>query len=354
MTTAEMRLRALARPPRRLLRRARTFLLGGAVILLYHRVHDGDFDPWLLNVSLKNFDDHMAHLRQRYAVLSLAELCQGLAAGRVPRGAVAVTFDDGYADNLRNAKPILERHRVPATVFVTSGYVGARREFWWDELERVVLHAPSVPERLTVTLRGSSREWLTGVARTMSMADRLADRRWNVERSDDPTPLHRAFREIHAVLSVATSAEQDAALADLRQQTATSAEPRDENVAMSPDGVRELAAGGLVSVGAHTVTHPVLSALPPDDAAQEIRQSKQDLEQILGVAVTSFAYPFGYRGAYTDRNIAAARGAGITDAYSNFGGVVRSTADRYQLNRILVRDWAGSEFARRVHAAFGD
>jgi peptidoglycan/xylan/chitin deacetylase (PgdA/CDA1 family) len=349
-----MHLRALARPPRRLLRRATTFLLGGAVILLYHRVHDGGFDPWLLNVSLKHFDDHMAHLRRRYAVLSLAELCHGLAAGRVARGAVAVTFDDGYGDNLRNAKPILERHRVPATVFVTSGYVGAGREFWWDELERVVLHAPSVPARLTVTLRGSAREWATGVARTMSMEERLGDRSWNVERSDDPTPLHRAFRDIHAMISVATSAEQDAALADLRQQTASGVEPRPENLAMSRDGVRDLTAGGLVSVGAHTVTHPVLSSLPADAAADEIRQSKHDLERILGAPVTSFAYPFGYRGAYTARNIDAARDAGITDAYSNFGGIVRSTADRYQLNRVLVRNWSGSDFARRVHAAFGD
>ena len=154
MTTAEMHLRALARPPRRLLRRARSFLIGGAVILLYHRVYDADFDPWLLSVSPKNFDDQMAHLRRHYALLSLPELRQTLAAGRVPRAAVAVTFDDGYGDNLRNAKPILERHRVPATVFVTSGYVGAQREFWWDELERVVLHAPRVPEQLAVTYPG--------------------------------------------------------------------------------------------------------------------------------------------------------------------------------------------------------
>ena len=194
MTTVELRLRALARPPRRLLRRARTFLLGGAVILLYHRVHDDEFDPWLLKVSRKNFDDHMRHLQHRYAVLSLGELCQALDAGRLPRRAVAVTFDDGYGDNLRNAKPILDRHRVPATVFVTSGYVGAGREFWWDELERVVLQAPQIPGRFTVTVRGSSHNWETGAARAMPLCDRLADTMWNVECSDNPTPLHRAFR----------------------------------------------------------------------------------------------------------------------------------------------------------------
>ena len=355
MTTAEMHLRALARPPRRLLRRARSFLIGGAVILLYHRVHDADFDPWLLGVSLKNFDDHMAHLRERYAVLSLAELSHALERGHVPRAGVAVTFDDGYADNLRNAKPILERHRVPATVFVTSGYVGARREFWWDELERVVLRAPRVPERLTVTVRGTTHEWPTGSAQTMTLVERLADVQWNVERSDDPTPMHRAFREIHAVLAGLTAAEQDAAMADLRQQTGSSDAPRPENLAMSPEEVRTLAQGGLVTVGAHTVTHPVLSSLPPEVAAEEISRSKSELERILGTPVTGLAYPFGYRGAFTDRNISDARAAGITDAYSNFGsGTVRAAADRFQLNRILVRDWAGDDFARRLRSAFGD
>lgn len=354
MTTAEMHLRALARPPRRLLRRARSFLIGGAVILLYHRVYDADFDPWLLSVSPKNFDDQMAHLRRHYALLSLPELRQTLAAGRVPRAAVAVTFDDGYGDNLRNAKPILERHRVPATVFVASGYVGAQREFWWDELERVVLHAPRVPEQLAVTYRGSTRTWATGDARSMPVQARLADRRWNVERPDDPTPLHRAFREMHAVLSVSTADEQRAVLAELRRQTDSSDAPRPENLAMSADGVRALASGGLVGVGAHTVTHPVLSSLPAEQAAREIRDSKQALEQMLDAPVRSFAYPYGYRGAYTDRNVDDVREAGITDAYSNFGGAVRTAADCYQLNRILVRDWNVDAFARRLRWAFGD
>jgi len=354
VTTAEMQLRALARPPRRLLRRAASFLVGGAVILLYHRVHDTDFDPWLLSVSTKNFDDHMAHLRRHYAVLSLAELRAGVDAGRVPRGAVCVTFDDGYDDNLRNAKPILERHRVSATVFVASGYTGAGLEFWWDELERVVLHAPNVPQRLTVSSGGATRAWDTASACAATVSERLSDRGWNVERPDDPTPLHRAFREIHRVLSTLPADEQAVALADLRHQTGSTSAPRQANLAMSRESVRSLAEGGLVSVGAHTVTHPVLSSLPPDAAAHEIRQSKQDLEQLLGQPVTSFAYPYGYRGAYTERNVADVRAAGITDAYSNFGGAVRAAADCHQLNRILVRDWSGEAFARRLRWAFGD
>jgi peptidoglycan/xylan/chitin deacetylase (PgdA/CDA1 family) len=153
---------------------------------------------------------------------------------------------------------------------------------------------------------------------------------------------------------MASAAEQDRVLADLREQTRSAAAPRPENLAMSRDEVRSLAGGGLVGVGAHTVTHPVLSAIEPAQAASEIAQSKKDVEGMIGGSVSSFAYPFGYRGAYTEANIGAVRAAGMSDACSNFGGTVRASADPYQLNRILVRDWDVERFARTVRWAFGD
>jgi peptidoglycan/xylan/chitin deacetylase (PgdA/CDA1 family) len=296
----------------------------------------------------------MAHLRRHHAVLSLQELRAALAKRSLPRGAVAVTFDDGYADNLRNARPILERHRVPATVFVTSGYVGAGREFWWDELERILFFARRLPERLSLDAGGAPREWVMGTASRMNVAERLSDRRWSVLREDNPTPLHKAYREIHALLTLSTTEDRGRMMIDLREQTGDTQEHRADYLAMTREDVRSITVGGLIDVGAHTVTHPVLSSVSPEAGAHEIRQSKRDLEEMLGHAVSSFAYPYGYRGAYTAQNVEAARAAGLADAYSNFGGTVRSSADPYQLNRVLVRDWPRDEFARRVRQAFGD
>ena len=109
-----------------------------------------------------------------------------------------------------------------------------------------------------------------------------------------------------------------------------------------------MADDGLIEVGAHTVTHPVLSALPIEAQNAEVQQSKSDLEEVLGRPVTSFAYPFGSAADYTEETIAAARRAGFLRACSNFPGVVGPDTDRFQLPRFLVRDWDGDEFDRRL------
>ena len=134
----------------------------GVAILMYHRVCDAASDPWGLCVSRAHFNEHMEHLRRHCAVLSLRKLIALLVAGRLPKRAVVLTFDDGYADNLWNAKPILERFELPATFFVASGYVGQTCEFWWDELGRLLLQARTLPGTLNVRLNGRLYEWMLG------------------------------------------------------------------------------------------------------------------------------------------------------------------------------------------------
>jgi peptidoglycan/xylan/chitin deacetylase (PgdA/CDA1 family) len=328
--------------------------MGAAVVLLYHRVFEPEFDPQLLSVSPENFDAQMAYLRRRYAVVSLHELRAALERASVPRRAVAVTFDDGYADNFRNARPILDRHRVPATVFVTTGYTGTGREFWWDELGRTLFFAPRLPVRLTVTAGGSARHWHVASASRMTVEERLADREWSVLRQDNPTDLHLAYREMAPLLSLAPSGAREEMLAELREQTQTPMPGHPADCAMTSCDLRTLHQEGLIALGAHTVTHPVLSSLTPEAAAHEIRQSRADLEALSGAAVSSFAYPYGYRGAYTPQNMADVGAAGLTDAYANFGGVVRAGDDRFELKRILVRDWNIEQFARVMRRAFAD
>src|SRR5262249_7442049 len=137
-----------------------------ALILVYHRVADLPSDPFQLAVSPKHLAEHMAILHRHYRPMALRQLVSFLRGDRSParpRGltklaatlsgphfpcrTVVVTFDDGYQDNLVNAKPLMERWEVPGTVFVATGYVGKGREFWWDELERLVLGPGAFPQQ---------------------------------------------------------------------------------------------------------------------------------------------------------------------------------------------------------------
>ena len=126
---------------------ARRALVARAMILVYHRVTPLDFDPEWLAVTPDRFAEQMDVLRRHYHVLSLSELHACLQKGNVPRKAVAVTFDDGYADNLLSARPVLERYDVPATFFVTTGKLDQTSEFWWDELGSLLLETPKLPGR---------------------------------------------------------------------------------------------------------------------------------------------------------------------------------------------------------------
>jgi peptidoglycan/xylan/chitin deacetylase (PgdA/CDA1 family) len=123
------------------------------MILMYHRVSTTWHDPWTLNVSPENFAEQLEVIVRTRHVMSLREFFQRFRSNTLPRGAVAITFDDGYADNLHVAAPILKRFDVPATLFITTGYLD-RPEFWWDELGRLLLLSSSLPFEFDVTIDG--------------------------------------------------------------------------------------------------------------------------------------------------------------------------------------------------------
>ncbi len=326
-----------------------------ALILLYHRVVDLPSDPQLLCVSPRHFAEHLDILRTHYAPTPLKNIEPSLRHQRVGRPpAVVVTFDDGYADNLYNAKPLLERHEIPATVFTATGYVGSKKEFWYDCIERLFLQPGTLPTTLRLSIGGSSLEWELGECASYSQDSYRSHYLWNVSESHDPTPRHALYRRLHQLLHPLAEAERQKVLDQLLTWAGAGAVGRATHRVLSPVEVLRLVDGGLIEVGSHTVTHPVLSALPAAEQKEEISRSKAHLEEILNGPVISFAYPYGARSHYTAETIAAVREAGYQCACSNFGGTVLHGADLWQLPRFLVRDWDGDEFARRLRNWFRD
>ncbi|NEO93206.1 MAG: polysaccharide deacetylase family protein [Moorea sp. SIO3G5] len=319
-----------------------------ALILLYHRVADAPADPQLLCVSPSHFAEHLEVLRKYAHPISLQQLTDALQVGHLPPRAVVITFDDGYVDNITNAKPLLAQADVPATVFVTTDYIGQMREFWWDELERLLLQPNTLPQKLSLKVAGELQEWALGKATTYSQEEHKRYRSWSVLETTDPTPRHTIYRGLHRQLLGLSGQEIAASLQTLQQQSGQGTKARPTHRPMEPEEIVQLAEGGLVEVGAHTMTHPNLATLPIAAQRTEIERSKTELETILGGSLSSFSYPFGTQASYTPKTVALVREIGFSCACANFPDVVWKRCDRYQLPRIVVRDWNGDEFAERL------
>jgi peptidoglycan/xylan/chitin deacetylase (PgdA/CDA1 family) len=314
-----------------------------ALIVLYHRVVDLPSDPQLLGVTPRHFAEQLEVVRKHAHPLRLQDLVKVLRAGMVPRRAVVITFDDGYVDNLSNAKPLLERYDIPATVFATSGHVGIPHEFWWDELDRLVLQPGTVPEKLDLRVNGSTYRWEAGEAAQYSEEDYERHRGWHIEQPEDPGPRQRLYRSLYQLLHNLPEAERQRLLDEVRGWSGAGPDGRPTHRTMAPDEVMRLAEGDLIEVGAHTVTHPVLAALTAVAQRDEIWGSKAHLEELLNRRVTSFAYPHG---AYTDETLALVKEAGYACACSSDTDAVWQGADCFGLPRVVVRDWDGEVFAQ--------
>ena len=333
---------------RSLVHRMKDRLVPGPRILLYHRVADLPADPQQLAVSPEHFAEHLAVLRAHATPMTLTEMVEALREDRLPRNAVAVTFDDGYADNLLQAKPLLERFEMPATVFVATGTLGTAEEFWWDELARLLLQPGPLPTYLRLALPGGARSWDFTQAKTLdaATADRFAA--WSVADRRTPTERHRAYRALCGLLRPLDAAARREALMTLRGWAGATAAGRPTHRPLTPPEVVKLARGGLVEIGAHTVTHAYLAALPAAEQRREIVECRDTLAALLGHPITTFSYPFGSPASFSAETCDIVREAGFTCACANIPDVVTPRSDPWQLPRSLVRNWDRETFIRRL------
>ncbi len=313
------------------------------VILMYHRIAQDAQDPWQLCVSPANFAAQMQVIRQRRRPMRLAELTRQLQQGQCPRGAVVITFDDGYRDNLLTALPVLEANDVPATVFCTAGYIGVEEPFWWDRLATLLLAPERLPPTLALDVNGQQWRKDVGSAESYPAAERASDRSATSD-STDASPRLALYREVWGWLRPLADADRALALAAIAGWSADAG--ADETpIALSHQQLSALAASPLIEIGAHSVTHAALPALAPQEQRHEIGQSKAQLEAMIGRPVLNFAYPFGDQ---SNQTAALVRDAGFHSSCTTAAGAVRTGTDLFQLPRIGVGDWDGETFAQSL------
>jgi peptidoglycan/xylan/chitin deacetylase (PgdA/CDA1 family) len=319
------------------------------VILLYHRIASPPADPLLLCVSPGHFEQHLEVLRRAYTPLGLEEFEAARAAGRVPDRAVAITFDDGYADNWRTAAPLLACRGLRATVFAAGACLEGE-PFFYDDLERILIEAPRLPRKLRLVVDGRTHEWDLGSWSRRPKSPGQDYWSWNLDQSADPTPRHRCYRELFNILRGATAGARRRTLAALRKAAGIGSAPA--RLWMTRAEMRAAVKDGTLAFGAHTRGHPALNRLSPVDQREEIFAGKRMLEAAVGRPVRAFAYPYGSPWDVTVDTVRLVREAGFALACANTPGPVDAESDPFWLPRCLVRDWDGEEFAERMREFF--
>jgi glycosyltransferase involved in cell wall biosynthesis/peptidoglycan/xylan/chitin deacetylase (PgdA/CDA1 family) len=288
--------RAVKHPPRPLGPHAR--LSTGqekAVVLLYHRVNRSYRDRWRLSVSPENFAAHLRCLKRSFKPARLAEIAAMIADGKVQQNSVAITFDDGYRDNLTAAIPILQQEALPATFFICGDAASEGDCFWWERLE-------------------ASLE-------LMELDDAEAER-------------------LHQRLMVSDVGERHRILAGLPAGGGTLSQR------LSHEDLKLLARHPLADIGGHGWSHRKLDHLPIDDLRREVMENMRMLADLTGSAVRSFAYPFG--GSVTAELTDIVRKAGIEAACTVNAAAITVESDPLLLPRLEVRDCGEDEFEARL------
>ena len=300
---------------------------GRAIILAYHRVAQAGNDPHMLCVRPDRFADQVHYLSQHAEIIPLSAVRDRSSERRV-----VITFDDGYADNASVARPILEPMDVPASFFITSGMIGTQRQFWWDRLESILLSDHLSDDHLEVDIDGQ-RVWMD--VRSPSARDRAHSQLHGRLRRLPVKTIERILDEIAPGYKAV-----DRSLAPDR--------------AMSEQELSSLGKKKLFEVGAHTVWHPLLPVLSPEEQRVELSESRAMLEGLTGKPVTAFSYPFGGHDAFGKDTVKLVKAVGYTVACTGFPGAVSSRSHPLRLPRHFVHDWDRNEFAGHLSQWFAE
>ena len=273
-------------------------------ILKYHRVND-DADPFFSALPTGIFEGQMRHVARNYRVLPVEELVVRLQRGGLPRNALAITFDDGYRDNLTHAAPILSRLGLPATIFLATGFIGTAEVPWVDRLAYGLKKSAATKVRTP----------------------------WNdeLDLTDVPARL-RAMERIREHFKRVTDEERHPQLEILLGLLGVTDQRAFKNLMLSWDDVHALQGLGF-TIGAHTVNHPILSRVSPQRAWTEILGARTMIESACGAAPRAFAYPNGGAEDYTETVRRLVREAGFTCAVTTRFGINTSNTNPWELRR---------------------
>lgn len=290
-------------------------------ILVYHRVLAKN-DPFAIApLTVQEFDQQMKTLTSYFRVISLEQLMDELDSNSVKPYTVCITFDDGYIDNFQFAFPILSEYQLPATIFLTTDFIGTNKKLW--------------PDRVLHTFKNTNINkfhyeeakyyncHLTSIKKRREIAFFLLE--WLKNFSPDERDKH-----IEKILNICHISNHSK-----------------ERLMLNWDEVRTMHSAGI-SFGAHTKTHPILSSLRESEIRNEIIGSKRAIEDSLDTSISTFAYPNGKPHDFDERCKRVVSEAGFRCAVTTCPGINTYKNDRYELFREMPWDTCPHSFYARL------
>jgi len=306
---------------------------GSVAILAYHRVFDVPeedaypFDIELISASVDAFRRQMDYVARHFRPITFATLLAHLDRGEPPPPrALVVTFDDGFADNYHSAFPVLRERGIPATIFVSTGFIDRQENFWYERVANAVLASRSgrgeLPGGEALVLGPDIAARRPAVKRVLSALKQMPD-----------DERRRQVARLVAQFDPAGRCDGD---------------PR--SGPLTWDHVREMSAAGI-EFGSHSVDHPILSRVDDEGIRREFTESRARIEAVTGRAVQVVAYPVGGPDAFDGRVKAAAREAGYRLGISYVTGYENTaTWDPFAIRRLHVERYTGEPLFRAMLA----
>lgn len=291
--------------------------------LYYHRINTIEKDYNLLCVSPVRFRQQMLYLKKNYQIVHFKEDWNTLDSD-----SLCITFDDGYLDNLEYAVPIMEEMEIPATIFVSIGTMDQSRELWWDELEYLLLVGENVPPNFELIDDEFGCRWNTST--------------WEYRRN--------CYKGLHYFMkNFVTVQKREDWMKQLWNWRGMQRVGRENNLTLSQNDCKKLAKSKVISIGAHTVSHPSLASLDRESQEIEICDSVNELSRIMDREITIFSYPFGAPNIdFNEDTIHICQKCGIKKAASTISALWTPSTDSYRIPRKVVRDWDLIEFERKI------
>jgi peptidoglycan/xylan/chitin deacetylase (PgdA/CDA1 family) len=299
------------------------------LVLTYHRIGDGDRDPWdpgVFSATAEQFDAQVAYLKRKNLLVTLDEALayvEGTSQDKSKRCRVLITFDDGCLDNYEAAFPILRSHGAQGLFFLCSGLVGTGKALWWDQIAYFV--------------KSSGR-------RQFSLKYPVS-----LQVDIDRDGLRRSLRRVFDLYERVDNKDPERFIGELKDALGVSALPAESQRYLDWEQAREMLDGGM-ALGAHTHSHPRLSLLSAEQQRWELTHCRAVLQEKLGIAAETMAYPFGSPTAFTKETESFAKEAGFRAAFSYFGQMTneQGTINRYNVKRVAVDRQSWARFAAEI------